>query len=118
MTDESYRAGGGEYCVLKTASLIPRDKRTAAESVILRPSKSVTHDDFIGYAGTGVEVYGVCDPGTRWRPPSDYPGGYALPKKDASGVEVWPIRFDGFVVYRIKWLRSRYRHIRASCTLD
>jgi hypothetical protein len=107
MTDESYRAGGGEYYVLKTASPIPQDKRSAVEGVILRPSKSVAHDDFGAYVGKVVEVYGVYDPGIRWRPPPDYPGTYALPTKDASGTEVWPIRFDGFVAYRIKRLPSR-----------
>lgn len=54
---ESYNAGGKQYYVLDTD--VAAAIRTAAEGVILRPSRSVSASDLAGFAGKRVEVHGV-----------------------------------------------------------
>lgn len=94
MTEEAWRAGGGEYYVLDVGNS-PVQERSATEGVILRPSSAVTLDSFEEYVGKQVQVQGEYLPLETYVPQSpveSYPTDlYGRPLPRGGGFQVMSI---------------------------
>lgn len=71
-SDESFNAGGSEYYVLKVPeSLVPANRRTAKEGVVLLSSAAVSFGRFDELVGKEVECRGEFVDGKKFQPPQD-----------------------------------------------
>ncbi|MFN5321422.1 MAG: hypothetical protein ACK49R_11460 [Planctomycetota bacterium] len=71
-SDESFNAGGSEYYVLKVPeSLVPANRRTAKEGVVLLSSAAVSFGRFAELVGKEVECRGEFVDGKKFHPPQD-----------------------------------------------
>lgn len=67
---ESWNAGGSEYYVLKvTGTVLPAERQSAAEGVLLRPSDRVRDERFAALVGRDVICQGTFVAGTPYIPP-------------------------------------------------
>jgi hypothetical protein len=71
-SDESFNAGGSEYYVLKVPeSLVPANRRTAQEGVVLLSSPAVPLGRFAELVGKEVECRGEFVDGKKFQAPED-----------------------------------------------
>ena len=72
-SDESFNAGGSEYYVLKVPeSLVPANRRTAKEGVVLLSSAAVSFGRFAELVGKEVECRGEFVDGKKFHPPPGF----------------------------------------------
>ena len=107
---ESWNAGGGKYFVLDVGTrgqmiddgIIPRNRRTANEGVILKPSKQIQYEQFSLYTGRHVRITGEYVDGKPYVPPSDHIEQMPVPHENSlTGKLEYPIRGSGFRVEKI-----------------